>query len=121
TRDVLTMLESRNVLATARSRSLYRTALDDLSAIPEPQRLAREFEQLLANLAQLGSQPVSADRSERLRSAVEWLRANLRVEEPLEVCARRAGLSTSSLRRAFRKQYGIAFSTWLRQARLDAA
>jgi AraC-like DNA-binding protein len=120
-RDVLAMLESRNVLEAARTRSLYETALDDLSATPDPERLACKFEQILANLAELGSQPVGADRSERLRSAVEWLRGNLRVEEPLEVCARRAGLSTSSLRRAFRKQYGIAFSAWLRQERLDAA
>ncbi len=37
------------------------------------------------------------------------------------MCARRAGFATSSFRRAFRSQYGIAFSTWLRQERLDAA
>lgn len=120
-RDLLAVLESRNVLETARSRSLYGTALDALTATSEPQRLASEFEQILANLAQLGSRPVGADRSERLRSAVEWLRGNLRVEEPLAVCARRAGLSTGSFRRAFRKQCGVAFSTWLRQERLDAA
>lgn len=120
-RDVLALLASRNVLETARGRSLYATALDDLSAISDPERMASEFERILANLAQLGSQPAGADRSERLRSAVEWLRGNLRAEEPLEVCARRAGLSTSSFRRAFRTQYGVTFSAWLREERLNAA
>lgn len=120
-RDVLAALESRHVLEAARARTLYAAAVNGLSAISEPQRVAAEFERILAELAQLGSQPAGADRSERLRAAVEWLRDNLRAEQPLEACARRAGLAASSFRRAFRKQHGISFSAWLRQARLDAA
>lgn len=120
-RDVLGSLEARHVLQPARGRTLYATALDDLSAISDPQRLATEFERILAELAQLGAQPAGADRSERLRLAIEWLRENLGVEDALEVCARRAGLATSSFRRVFRKQQGIGFAAWLRQQRLDAS
>lgn len=120
-REVLAGLESRRVLQPARSRTVYATALDDLSAISDPQKLTAEFERILAQTAQLGAEPAGADRSERMRLAVEWLRENLGAEDALEMCARRAGLAASSFRRAFRTQHGIGFAAWLRQQRLDAA
>ncbi len=120
-RDVLAVLESRRVLETVRSRDLYAAALDRLSVMSDSQQVAMEFERILAELAHLGSQPGGADRSERLRGSIEWLRGNLREAEPLEMCARRAGLAPGSFRRAFRKQQGVSFSAWLRRERLDAA
>ncbi len=100
---------------------VYGTSLDALSSIADPQKLAAQFERILSDLAQLGSQPADADRSERVRLATEWLRANLGVEDALETCARRAGLAPSSFRRAFRNHQGISFAAWLRQERLDAS
>jgi transcriptional regulator GlxA family with amidase domain len=49
------------------------------------------------------------------------LRDNLSVDDALETCARRAGLATSTFRRAFRQQQGLGFAAWLRRERLDAS
>ena len=120
-RDVLSSLEARGVLQPARGRVLHGQLMDDLAALADPQSLMAEFERAVAGLGRLATERDAADRLERLRGAVDWLRENLGVPEATEVCARRAGLATSSFRRAFRVQYGVAFAAWLREQRLNAA
>ncbi|HVT08969.1 MAG TPA: AraC family transcriptional regulator [Polyangia bacterium] len=120
-RDVLSSLEARGVLQPARGRALHAQLMDDLAALADPQSLMAEFERAVAGLGRLATERDSADRLERLRGAVDWLRENLGVQDATEVCAQRAGLATSSFRRAFRVQYGVPFAAWLREQRLNAA
>lgn len=120
-RDVLSSLEARGVLQPARGRALHAQLMEDLSAINEAQSLMAEFDRAVAVLGRLATERDAADRLERLRGAVDWLRENLGVQDATELCARRAGLATSSFRRAFRVQYGVAFAAWLRAERLNAA
>lgn len=120
-REVLSSLEARGALQPARGRALYGELTEDLAAATEPHSLMAEFERAVAALGRLAIERDSADRLERLRGAVDWLRQNLRVEDATEACARRAGLAASSFRRAFRVRYGVPFAAWLRQERLNAA
>jgi AraC-like DNA-binding protein len=120
-RDILASLEARGVLQPARGRALHGQFVENLAAMTEARALAAEFERAVATLGELATEREAADRLERLRGAVEWLRENLGAESATEACARRAGLATSSFRRAFRRQYGVAFAAWLRQERLNAA
>jgi AraC-like DNA-binding protein len=120
-RDMFASLESRGVLDRVHTRAVQTQAIDRLAAMTDPQSLMLEFERIVSEVATPASEHRAVNCVERVRDAVEWLRQNLDVEDAADVCARRAGLATSSFRRAFRRHHGLSFSTWLRQERLERA
>jgi two-component system response regulator YesN len=85
------------------------------------QDLVVVFQETLKHLLALTLKPVQVSQSIRMEEAKRFIDENFNQNLKLEGVARENGFSISAFGRAFKKEFGVGFSAYLRKVRLEHA
>lgn len=85
------------------------------------QDLVVVFQETLKHLLALTLKPVQVSQSIRMEEAKRFIDENFNQNLKLEGVARENGFSVSAFGRAFKKEFGVGFSAYLRKVRLEHA